>query len=121
MRPFSSIEVTRRSLCRPRRCTDADGEFRLAACCGCCTHQTGPGEPPVAQSSEAVDRCGQAEEAITILRRFLGTNRKPDLLDDTYLLLGAALYRAQQYGEALKYLQQLQTEFPSLKWPTVGS
>src|ERR1051326_1918262 len=49
-------------------------------------------------------RSGQAEEAITILRRFLGTNPKPDLLDDTYLLLGAALYRAQQYGEALKYL-----------------
>ncbi|HET9313005.1 MAG TPA: penicillin-binding protein activator, partial [Nitrospira sp.] len=56
---------------------------------------------------------GQAEEAITILRRFLGTNPKPDLLDDTYLLLGAALYRAQQYAEALKYLQQLQAEFPS--------
>ena len=86
----------------------------------CCTRQTGPGEQSVAQSSEAIDRCGAAEEAITLLRRFLGTNPKPDLLDDTYLLLGAALYRAQQYGEALKYLQQLQA-FPLPKWPTVES
>ncbi|HKY71577.1 MAG TPA: penicillin-binding protein activator [Nitrospira sp.] len=68
--------------------------------------------PTLNQAKRLID-AGQAEEAITILRRFLGTNPKPDLLDDTYLLLGAALYRAQQYGEALKYLQQLQTEFPS--------
>jgi ABC-type branched-subunit amino acid transport system substrate-binding protein/outer membrane protein assembly factor BamD (BamD/ComL family) len=68
--------------------------------------------PALNQAKRLID-AGQAEEAITILRRFLGTNPKPDLLDDTYLLLGAALYRAQQYGEALKYLQQLQTEFPA--------
>ena len=68
--------------------------------------------PSLNQAKRLID-AGQAEEAITILRRFLGTNPKPDLLDDTYLLLGAALYRAQQYGEALKYLQQLQAEFPS--------
>src|SRR5262249_25597248 len=48
-----------------------------------------------------------------VLRRFLATNPKPDLLDDTYLLLAAALYGSQQYGEALKYLQQLQSEFPN--------
>ena len=68
--------------------------------------------PTLNQAKRLID-AGQAEEAITILRRFLTTNPKPDLLDDTYLLLGAALYRAQQYVEALKYLQQLQTEFPS--------
>ena len=68
--------------------------------------------PSLNQAKRLID-AGQAEEAITILRRFLGTNPKPDVLDDTYLLLGAALYRAQQYAEALKYLQQLQTEFPS--------
>jgi branched-chain amino acid transport system substrate-binding protein len=67
--------------------------------------------PSLNQAKRLID-AGQAEEAITLLRRFLGTNPKPDLLDDTYLLLGAALYRAQQYGEALKYLQQLQAEFP---------
>jgi len=68
--------------------------------------------PTLNQAKRLID-AGQAEEAITLLRRFLGTNPKPDLLDDTYLLLGAALYRAQQYPEALKYLQQLQTEFPA--------
>ena len=68
--------------------------------------------PTLNQAKRLID-AGQAEEAITMLRRFLATNPKPDLLDDSYLLLGAALYRAQQYGEALKYLQQLQAEFPS--------
>jgi len=68
--------------------------------------------PTLNQAKELID-AGQAEEAITMLRRYLGTNPKPDLLDDTYLLLGAALYGAQQYGEGLKYLQQLQNEFPN--------
>lgn len=54
----------------------------------------------------------RAEEAIVLLRRFLATAPKPDLLDDTYLLLGTALHDTQQYGDALKYLQQLQAEFP---------
>src|SRR6187455_1781840 len=68
--------------------------------------------PSLNQAKRLID-AGQAEEAITILRRFLGTNPKPDLLDDTYLLLGAALYRAKQHGEALKFLRQLETEFPN--------
>jgi ABC-type branched-subunit amino acid transport system substrate-binding protein/predicted negative regulator of RcsB-dependent stress response len=68
--------------------------------------------PALNQAKHLID-AGQAEEAVTVLRRFLSTTPKPDLLDDTYLLLGAALYGAQQYGEGLKYLQQLQTEFPN--------
>jgi ABC-type branched-subunit amino acid transport system substrate-binding protein/outer membrane protein assembly factor BamD (BamD/ComL family) len=72
-----------------------------------------PATNPTLSQAKRLIEAGQAEEAITILRRFLGTNPKPDLLDDTYLLLGAALYRAQQYAEGLKYLQQLQTEFPA--------
>lgn len=67
--------------------------------------------PTLNQAKRLIDT-ERAEEAITLLRRFLATAPKPDLLDDTYLLLGAALYGAQQYGDALKYLQQLQTEFP---------
>jgi branched-chain amino acid transport system substrate-binding protein len=67
--------------------------------------------PTLNQAKRLIDT-ERAEEAITLLRRFLTTSPKPDLLDDTYLLLGAALYGSQQYGEALKYLQQLQTEFP---------
>jgi len=77
------------------------------------TAKRAPANHPSLTQAKRLIESGQAEEAITILRRFLGTSPKPDLLDDTYLLLGAALYRAQQYGEALKYLQQLQSEFPS--------
>ncbi len=67
--------------------------------------------PTLNQAKRLID-ADQAEEALTILRRFLATPPKPDLLDDTYLLLGAALHRAKQDAEALKYLRQLQTEFP---------
>jgi len=72
-----------------------------------------PANNPTLLQAKRLIEAGQAEEAITMLRRFLATNPKPDLLDDTYLLLGAALYAAQQYGEGLKYLQQLQSEFPN--------
>lgn len=68
--------------------------------------------PTLNQAKRLIDQ-GQAEEAVTLLRRFLATTPKPDLLDDTYLLLAAALYGSQQYPESLKYLQQLQTEFPN--------
>jgi branched-chain amino acid transport system substrate-binding protein len=77
--------------------------------------ETGPVSPanhPALKQAKRLIDAGQAEEAITTLRRFLATSPKPELLDDTYLLLGAALYSAKQYGEALKYLRQLQTEFP---------
>ena len=77
--------------------------------------ETGPASPanhPALKQAKRLIDAGQAEEAITTLRRFLATSPKPELLDDTYLLLGAALYGAKQYGDALKYLQQLQTEFP---------
>ena len=77
--------------------------------------ETGPVSPanhPALKQAKRLLEAGQAEEAITTLRRFLATSPKPDLLDDTYLLLGAALHSAKQYGEALKYLRQLQTEFP---------
>ena len=77
------------------------------------TTKKAPANHPTLYQAKRLIEAGQAEEAITMLRRFLGTNPKPDLLDDTYLLLGAALYGAQQYGEGLKYLQQLQTEFPN--------
>ncbi len=77
------------------------------------TAKQAPANHPTLNQAKRLIDAGQAEEAITILRRYLGTNPKPDLLDDTYLLLGAALYRAQQYPEALKYFLQLQAEFPS--------
>lgn len=78
--------------------------------------EKGPASPanhPTLNQAKRLIDADQAEEAITVLRRFLATSPKPDLLDDTYLLLGAALHSAKQYGEALKYLRQLQTEFPN--------
>lgn len=68
--------------------------------------------PELIQAKRLLD-AGQPEEATTILRRFLATSPKPDLLDDTYLLLGAALHDTKEYPEALKYLEQLQHEFPN--------
>ncbi|HKQ35100.1 MAG TPA: penicillin-binding protein activator, partial [Nitrospiraceae bacterium] len=77
--------------------------------------ETGPASPanhPALKQAKRLIDAGQGEEAITVLRRFLATSPKPELLDDTYLLLGAAMYTAKQYADALKYLKQLQTEFP---------
>jgi ABC-type branched-subunit amino acid transport system substrate-binding protein len=77
--------------------------------------ETGPVSPanhPALNQAKRLIDAGQAEEAITTLRRFLATSPKPELLDDTYLLLGAALHNTKQYGDALKYLRQLQIEFP---------
>ena len=78
--------------------------------------ETGPARPanhPALNQAKRLIDAGQAEEAVTILRRFLATSPKAELLDDTYLLLGAALHSAKQYGDALKYLLLLQTEFPN--------
>ena len=78
--------------------------------------QTGaqaPANHPVLTQAKRLLDAERAEEAVTLLRRFLATSPKPEFLDDTYLLLGAALHDTQQYGEALKYLQQLQAEFPA--------
>ena len=77
------------------------------------TGPAGPANNPTLKQAKRLLDTGQAEEAITTLRRFLATSPKPDLLDDTYLLLGAALHNSKQYGDALKYLLQLQTEFPN--------
>ena len=77
--------------------------------------EKGPASPanhPALKQAKRLIDAGQGEEAITVLRRFLATSPKPELLDDTYLLFGAAMYTAKQYADALKYLKQLQTEFP---------
>lgn len=70
-----------------------------------------PNPPVLTQAKHLIDK-GNPESAATILRQFLTTTPPPEHLDDTYLLLGAALYGMKDYGEALRYLNQLQTEFP---------
>jgi branched-chain amino acid transport system substrate-binding protein len=68
--------------------------------------------PPVLNQAKQLLEKGDHESAATVLRRFLTTNPRSEHLDDTYLLLGAAFYGMQDYGEALRYLNQLHTEFP---------
>jgi ABC-type branched-subunit amino acid transport system substrate-binding protein/predicted negative regulator of RcsB-dependent stress response len=70
-----------------------------------------PNSPVLNQAKQLIEK-GNLESATTILRRFLTTTPPPEHLDDTYLLLGAALYEMKDYGEALRYLNQLQAEFP---------
>lgn len=71
-----------------------------------------PPTPPVlAQAKQLIEK-GDPESAATALRRFLTTPPHPEYLDDTYLLLGAALYGMKDYPESIKYLNQLQLEFP---------
>jgi branched-chain amino acid transport system substrate-binding protein len=74
--------------------------------------RTNPVNPPVLNQAKHLIEKGDPESAATVLRRFLTTAPPPEHLDDTYLLLGAALYGIKDYGEALRYLNQLQTEFP---------
>jgi ABC-type branched-subunit amino acid transport system substrate-binding protein len=71
-----------------------------------------PPIPPVLNQAKHLIEKGDPESAATVLRRFLTTTPPPEHLDDTYLLLGAALYEMKDYGEALRYLNQLQAEFP---------
>ena len=71
-----------------------------------------PNPPVLSQAKQLIDK-GDPESAATALRRFLSTAPRPEHLDDAYLLLGAALYGMKEYPEALKYLNQLHTEFPA--------
>jgi branched-chain amino acid transport system substrate-binding protein len=71
-----------------------------------------PNPPILTQAKQQIEK-NDYESAVTALRRFLTTTPRPEHLDDAYLLLGVALYGMQNYPEALKYLNQLQQEFPS--------
>ncbi len=71
-----------------------------------------PNPPVLAQAKQLIEK-GDPESAATMLRRFLSTSPRPEHLDDTYLLLGAALLGMEEYQDALKHLTQLQTEFPT--------
>ncbi|MGE0643087.1 MAG: penicillin-binding protein activator [Nitrospira sp.] len=68
--------------------------------------------PPVLNQAKQLIEKGTYEAATSTLQRFLTTNPRPEHIDDTYLLLGAAFYGMKNYGETLRYLNQLHTEFP---------
>jgi ABC-type branched-subunit amino acid transport system substrate-binding protein len=69
--------------------------------------------PPVLNQAKQLIEKGDPETAVSTLRKFLASSPKIEHLDDAYLLLGAALCRMKDYPEALKYLSQLQEEFPA--------
>jgi ABC-type branched-subunit amino acid transport system substrate-binding protein/predicted negative regulator of RcsB-dependent stress response len=71
-----------------------------------------PSTPPILTQAKQLIEKGDPESAATALRRFLTTPPHIEYLDDTYLLLGAALYGMKDYSESIKYLNQLQLEFP---------
>jgi len=70
-------------------------------------------DPPVLGQAKLLIEKGDPESAASMLKRFVATGPRPEHLDDAYLLLGAALYGMKEYPEALRYLTQLQTEFPA--------
>ena len=70
-----------------------------------------PNPSVLAQAGQQIET-GDYESAAATLRQFLATTPRPEHLDDTYLLLGGALYGMQDYPGALRYLNQLQQEFP---------
>ena len=71
-----------------------------------------PSTPPALVQAKQLIEKNDPESAATALRRYLTTPPHPEYLDDTYLLLGAALYSMKDYPESIKYLNQLQSEFP---------
>lgn len=78
-----------------------------------------PNPPVLAQTKQQIEK-GDYESAASTLRRFLATTPRPEHLDDTYLLLGGALYGMKEYAEALRYLNQLQQEFPESELSVPG-
>ena len=71
-----------------------------------------PNSPVLTQAKHLIEK-GNHESAATVLRRFLTTTPRVEYVDDAYLLLGAALFGLKDYNEALRHLNQLQTEFPT--------
>ncbi|MCS6897917.1 MAG: outer membrane protein assembly factor BamD, partial [Nitrospira sp.] len=66
---------------------------------------------PLRQAKQLIEK-GDPETAATVLQQFLATSPRPDHLDDTYLLLGAAFHEAKNFPDALKYLSLLLQQFP---------
>jgi ABC-type branched-subunit amino acid transport system substrate-binding protein/predicted negative regulator of RcsB-dependent stress response len=77
---------------------------------------TSPGNqsiPVVLDQAKRLIETQRADAAVPLLKQFIGASPKPEHLDDAYLLLGAALYHTKEYGEAIRYLNQLLSELPT--------
>jgi ABC-type branched-subunit amino acid transport system substrate-binding protein/predicted negative regulator of RcsB-dependent stress response len=55
----------------------------------------------------------QPEAAAVTLRRFIESGPAPDLLDDAYLLMAAAMFGMREQAETVRYVNQLLGEFPT--------
>jgi ABC-type branched-subunit amino acid transport system substrate-binding protein/predicted negative regulator of RcsB-dependent stress response len=69
--------------------------------------------PVVLDQAKRLIETQRADAAVPLLKSFIGTSPKPEHVDDAYFLLGAALYHTKEYGEAVRYLNQLLGEFPT--------
>ncbi|MGQ0810843.1 MAG: ABC transporter substrate-binding protein [Nitrospiraceae bacterium] len=85
------------------------------------TQQTDSGRLPASSSSpqtvlnqaKRLIEAQQTDSAVSMLKRFLATAPAPEHLEKAYLLLAAALNGTKEHGEAIKYLNQLLSEFPA--------
>jgi branched-chain amino acid transport system substrate-binding protein len=68
---------------------------------------------PTLEHAKNLIETHQEGAAIVTLKRFLASSPKQEDLDDTYLLLAAALIGKKEHEEALTYLYQLLGEFPA--------
>ncbi len=76
-------------------------------------------KPPANTAQSALDQAKrlidaeQPEAAAVMLRRFIESGPAPDLLDDAYLLMAAAMYGMKEHAETVRYVNQLLGEFPN--------
>ena len=78
-----------------------------------------PAKPAAATAQSALDQAKrlidaeQPEAAAVMLRRFIESGPAPDLLDDAYLLMAAAMFGMKEQAETIRYINQLLGEFPN--------
>ena len=73
---------------------------------------TTTGQASLDQVKRLID-AEQPEAAAVMLRRFMESGPAPDLLDDAYLLMAAAMFGMKEHTETIRYVNQLLGEFPN--------
>lgn len=78
-----------------------------------------PAKSPAVTAQSALDQAKrlidaeQPEAAAVMLRRYIESGPGPDLLDDAYLLMAAAMFGMKEQAETIRYVNQLLGEFPN--------
>ena len=73
---------------------------------------TSAGQAALDQAKRLID-AEQPEAAAVMLRRFIEGGPPPELLDDGYLLMAAAMFGMKEQAETIRYINQLIGEFPT--------